>query len=150
MLPLFALAAVAAAPTPAQPALQPLASFAGHCWRGEAPGKAGIDTHCFEWVYGGQHLRDRHVVTQDGKAVYEGEALYSADHGRVIFTYWNSLGGLGRGAASGSGDDLHFTGTIHAAADSAEQPMTANWHKVTVGYEVRESGPESRLFKRVD
>jgi len=149
MIALLALLAAASA-QPAQAALQPLASFAGHCWRGEAPGKAGVDTHCFEWVYGGQHLRDRHVVTQNGKPVYEGEALYSADHGRVMFTYWNSLGGLGRGSASASGYDLHFTGTIHAAADSGEQPMVADWHKVADGYEVREGGSESRLLKRAD
>jgi hypothetical protein len=148
---MIAILILAAAPAarPAQPALAPFATFAGHCWRGEAPGQ-GVDTHCFEWVYGGQHLRDRHVVTQNGKPVYEGESLYSVERGKVSFTYWNSLGGLGRGIASSVGDELRFSGMIHATATSAEQPMTAVWKQVPGGYEVQEGADGSRTLKRVD
>jgi hypothetical protein len=141
----------AAAATPAQAQLQPWADFAGHCWRGEAPGHGGIDTHCFELLYGGQHLRDRHVVTQGGKAVYEGESVYSVERGKVSFTYWNSLGGLGRGMATADGPELRFTGTIHATADSPEQPMNGKWRKVDGGYEVFDGDKAPpRLFKRAD
>ena len=44
-------------------------------------------------------MRDRHVVTVAGKSVYEGETIYSAKGPKVIFTYWNSIGGLGTGEA---------------------------------------------------
>jgi hypothetical protein len=145
------LLAAAAASAPAQAGLAPFAAFAGHCWRGEAPGHAGIDTHCFEWVYGGQHLRDRHVVTLDGKPVYQGEALYSVERGKVTFTYWNSLGGLGRGTATIAGDDYHFAGTIHAEANSPEEEMIADWRKAPTSYEVREGrGGAPRMLKRTD
>ena len=50
---------VSAAP---DPALQPLAFLAGHCWIGTIPGTADTDEHCFAWVYDGRCLRDRHVV----------------------------------------------------------------------------------------
>src|SRR4051794_28350633 len=87
----------------AEPPLQPLAALIGHCWTGPAPGNAGTDKHCFESVYGGQHVRDRHSVTVNGEEVYAGESVYSAKGPQVIFTYWNSLGGLGAGKAVGGG-----------------------------------------------
>jgi hypothetical protein len=144
VIALLAAAALAQAP------LQPWAVLAGHCFAGPAPVPGAIDTHCFESVYGGQHIRDRHVVTDKGKSVYEGETLYSAKGTQVIFTYWNSLGGLGTGEAAVSGDQWKFSGTIHATATSAEQPMTANWTMVPGGYEVREGEEAPRLFKRTD
>ena len=105
--------------------------------------------HRFESIYDGQHVRDRHVVTVGGRAVYAGETIYSAKGPRVIFTYWNSLGGVGSGIAALAGTDWRFSGTIHATAMSAEQPMTAEWKMVADGYEVRER-EAPRLFKRVD
>jgi hypothetical protein len=77
--------------------LQPLAFLVGHCWRGQLP-DGNEDVHCFESVYGGQHVRDRHEVT-GGAEIYRGETLYSWDGaaGAVAYTYWNSLGGVSRG-----------------------------------------------------
>jgi hypothetical protein len=146
----FLLAAAAASAAFAQPPLQPWAALIGHCWSGPAPGNAGTDKHCFESVYGGQHVRDRHSVTVKGKEVYAGETLYSARGAKVIFTYWNSLGGLGTGEATVSGDDWRFSGTIHATAAGAEQPMTAVWKIVPGGYEVSGEGDAPRSFKRAD
>ena len=40
-----------------------------YCFVGPLPGSEGTDRHCFESVYGGQHVRDRHVVTVCGKSV---------------------------------------------------------------------------------
>ena len=134
----------------AQPPLQPWAALVGHCWVGDAPGNTGTDKHCFETVYGGQHIRDRHQVSVGGKVVYSGEAIYSAKGPQVIFTYWNSLGGLGTGSAVAAGDQLRFSGTIHATADGAEQPMTAVWKMIPNGYEVTAEGGGPRLFKRAD
>lgn len=144
MIALFLAAAIA------QPALQPLAPLVGHCFSGPAPIAGAIDKHCFEAVYGGQHVRDRHVVTVDGRAAYEGEALYSAKGQQVIFTYWNSLGGLGTGNADLRTDRWQFSGTIHATPSSAEQPMAATWTLVPDGYEVTGEGGPPRLFKRAD
>jgi hypothetical protein len=134
----------------AEPPLQPLATLAGHCWVGPAPGNQGTDRHCFQSVYGGQHVRDRHVVTVGGKEVYAGEALYSVKGAQVIFTYWNSLGGLGTGTAEIAGGDWRFSGTIHATATSAEQRMTTAWKMLPDGYEVTEGADPPRLFKRAD
>ena len=144
------IAGLAAEAVIAQPELQPLSSLVGHCFSGPAPVAGGVDKHCFESVYGGQHVRDRHVVTVSGRAVYEGESIYSVHGPKVIFTYWNSLGGLGTGEADLRTDRWNFTGTIHATATSAEQPMTATWTVVPDGYEVSGEGGGPRLFKRAD
>jgi hypothetical protein len=133
-----------------EPPLQPWAAFVGHCWAGPAPGNAGTDRHCFESVYGGQHVRDRHSVTVNGREVYAGESVYSAKGPQVIFTYWNSLGGLGTGTAVVAGDEWRFNGTIHATATSAEEPMTAAWKFVPGGYEVTEGSDPPRLLKLAD
>ena len=148
MIALLALAASSA--SFAQPPLQPWSALVGHCFAGPAPVEGGIDKHCFESVYGGQHIRDRHVVTAGGKEVYAGESVYSAKGAQVMFTYWNSLGGLGTGQAAIAGDDWRFNGTIHATATSAEEPMTAEWKMVPEGYQVTEGAEPPRLFKRTD
>ena len=134
----------------AQPPLHPWAVLVGHCWTGDAPGGQGTDKHCFESVYGGQHIRDRHVVTVSGREVYAGEAIYSAKGTQVIFTYWNSLGGVGTGTAILTGDEWRFGGTIHASATGAEQPMTAVWKIGPNGYQVTEEGAPPRILKRAD
>ncbi|MFL6781669.1 MAG: SRPBCC domain-containing protein [Sphingomicrobium sp.] len=123
----------------------------GHCFVGEAPQNAGVDRHCFERVFGGRHVRDRHSVTTGGREIYAGETIYSVHGPDVIFTYWNSLGGLGTGEAVFAVDEWRFSGSIHASATSAEQPMAAVWRKVGTGYEVRQASEAApRLFKRSD
>jgi hypothetical protein len=141
---IVAAAATASHSGLAQRALEPWATFIGHCWSGAAPISGGIDTHCFEAVYGGQHVRDRHEVKIDGKAVYRGETLYSVEGGQVSFTYWNSLGDVGRGRAKAEGAELRFTGSIRG------EPLDATWHKVDGGYEVTDAGRTRRLFTRAD
>ena len=78
---------------PLRAELEPLRFLLGHCWRGEFK-NGSTDLHCFESVYGGQHVRDRHEVTGPD-APYRGETLYSWDGAakRVGYTYWNSSGG---------------------------------------------------------
>ena len=39
----------------------PQAFLAGSCWRGTFPDGKRTDEHCYEWVYAGQFLRDRHT-----------------------------------------------------------------------------------------
>lgn len=78
----------------------PLGAFdflAGHCWQGTYA-NGSVDTHCYEWVYDGEHLRDVHVVRGD-QPVYCGETLYSVNGvgEGVVFYYVNSLGGVSDG-----------------------------------------------------
>jgi hypothetical protein len=150
MLELLLAAAAASAPALSQSALQPWSSFVGHCWSGAAPGDGATDTHCFEAVYGGQHVRDRHEVKVAGKTVYAGETLYSVEGKDVTFTYWNSIGGVGRGKAVASGAELDFAGDIRATPASASEHFMARWRKVDGGYEVTDAGRTKSLFRRAD
>ena len=150
MITILLAAAAASAPTGLkQSALEPWASFVGHCWSGAAPGK-GVDTHCFEAVYGGQHVRDRHEVKVDGQIVYAGETLYSVEDKEVTLTYWNSIGGIGRGKATVQGADMQFSGDIRATPSGPIQHFTATWKKLDGAYEVTEEGRNRSLFKRMD
>lgn len=83
--------------TAVESALAPLGFLAGHCWVAES-GEGETDTHCYQWMHGGQQLRDRHVV--HGKNPdYLGETVYAynGERRRVEYRYWNSLGGLSDG-----------------------------------------------------
>ena len=151
---MFALvvAAAAASSTQAslpQGALAPWASFVGHCWSGAAPGN-GVDTHCFESVYGGQHVRDRHEVKVDGKTIYSGETLYSVEGHDVTFTCWNSLGGVGRGKAVAKGAELDFSGDMRATPSSPSEHFQASWLKKGAGYEVSDEGRSRTPFRRIE
>lgn len=150
MIAMFA-AAVSVSGAALQPPLAPWSYLVGHCWVGSAPENAGQDRHCFKSVFGGQHIRDRHSVMAGGREVYAGKSIYSAQGPKVVFTYWNSLGGLGTGEAVFGGNEWRFNGSIRPTSSSAEQPMSAAWLKVDEGYEVREgSEAKGRLFKRAD
>ena len=126
MIALLILASTVAQPALAQPVLNPLAPFVGHCWSGDAPGGAGTDTHCFEAAYGGQHVRDRHAVKVGGKAVYAGETIYSVEQGASH----RSLTGT-RSAASAMaprskpGTGSRSTATMREEPSSATEPMHA-------------------------
>ena len=93
------LASMTASPAKAEvsPHFQPFAFLANSCWSGTRP-DGTIDTHCWEWVYDGAHLRDRHSVA-GAKAPYHGETIYSWDPAkqRVIYRYFNSTGGYSDG-----------------------------------------------------
>jgi hypothetical protein len=92
LLGLILAAQSAASPVADLSAFKP---FVGACWRAEFSATIN-DTHCFEAMYGGAHVRDRHEVKSDGKIVYAGETIYSADGPNLVFTYVNSLGGWER------------------------------------------------------
>jgi len=147
---ILAAAAGAAPPAMAQPALQSWQAFVGHCWSGPAPGGKAVDVHCFEAVYGGQHVRDRHEVKVGDKTVYAGETLYSVEGGAVTLTYWNSLGGIGRGRATANGAELTFSGEMRGTPNGASEAFAATWHMVDGAYEVSDAGRTKSLFKRVD
>jgi hypothetical protein len=123
----------------ASPTLAPLQFYTGHCWTTHIDA-ATTDTHCFSTVYGGAHIRDEHVVRHDGKSVYQGETLFSDEGGQLTFTYWNSLGGIGRGTGSAAGDDITFSLTMRATPASAPAGSSFVWHKSGDGYETRGDG----------
>ena len=132
----LALVLVAAQPVAAEPSkLAALDFLVGHCWRGEFKTRGEVDTHCFESVYGGKHVRDRHEVT-GGKDVYRGETIFSwnAETGQAEYTYWNSNGGLSRGAMVAKGKTIDFGKEVHTRADGS---------KLTISTVMRILGPSA-------
>ena len=96
----------------AEPAdLSPFKPFLGACWRADFSPTVH-DTHCFEAMYGGAHVRDRHEVQDGSKTIYAGETIYSADGPDLVFAYYNSLGGVGLGKVGSTEKALGFTGSM--------------------------------------
>ncbi|MGE3177328.1 MAG: hypothetical protein AB7O32_07650 [Vicinamibacterales bacterium] len=110
--------ALALAPLPStaapDPALEPLAFLAGHCWIGTIPGTADTDEHCFAWIYEGRYLRDRHVVRRGEKTVYEGESTYywNSVAKQVEYFYVTAAGGHALGTMAAAGDTLDFPAAV--------------------------------------
>ncbi len=67
--------------------LGPLAFLAGSCWKGTFAGRNVTDEHCFQWIYDGRFLRDRHTVVGDS-VPYEGETTYAWDPSDQRIVYW--------------------------------------------------------------
>jgi hypothetical protein len=117
--------------------LAPFAPFLGACWRAEFSATV-TDTHCFEPLYDGAHVRDRHEVKDGGKTVYAGETTYSAVGSDIVFVYLNSLGGFGQGKVRGGGTALSFTGNMRASPDKPPQPIESEWRILDANhYQVR-------------
>ncbi|QJR15899.1 hypothetical protein [Usitatibacter palustris] len=113
MRKLLLAAALFAAPSFAHasdPALEPLAFLAGHCWKGTLPGTSDTDEHCYSWIFDGKYLRDRHVVRRGDKAVYEGESVYfwSGESKRIEYFYFTAAGGHATGHMIPEADALSF------------------------------------------
>ena len=86
----------------------------------------------------GAHVRDRHEVTDNGKAIYAGETIYSLDGDATVFTYFNSMGGVGRGSVTVEGSKLRFVGAMRATPGKPEQRIDSEWSGIgSKGYEVR-------------
>lgn len=158
MLSLLLSAAAAAAPTPTVlgEGLRPLAFVVGHCWRGEFAGGKQVDIHCYEDVYGGKHIRDRHEVT-GGNQVYKGVTIYSwnAELGQVEYTYWNSLGGVSRGTMKPKDGILDFGDETHVSSDGKTIRIATSWRPSEASYDVISSvngvtGGPVTTYKRVN
>jgi len=143
LLPLLAAAA-----TPPGQGLAAFERLIGRCWEGEiAPG--ALNVHCFDAVYGGAHVRDRHQVLVAGKVVYEGETLYSRDGAGLAFTYWNVLGGVGHGTGVEDSEGVCFAGTMRGRPDDAPQPIATCWRWQPDGGYVTRSGTEAPVHFRL-
>jgi hypothetical protein len=108
---------------------KPQAFLAGNCWKGTFPDGKQIDEHCFEWVYGGQFLRDRHTVT-GGKAPYAGETIYfwDATTKSVNYLYINVLGGNSRGTLQVADGVLVFPEDKYNDGKQ-EQTFRSSWRR---------------------
>jgi hypothetical protein len=100
--------------------------FVGACWRAQFSATVH-DTHCFDTMYDGAHVRDRHEVQDGSKIIYAGETIYSAYGPDLVFTYFNSLGGVGLGKVSAANGRLDFNGMMRASPDKPQQPINSEW-----------------------
>ena len=107
----------------------PQAFLAGHCWKGTFPDGARTDEHCYEWVYAGQFLRDRHTV-RGGGAPYGGETIYfwDAETKAVQYLYINVLGGHSRGTVAAKDGVLVFPEEKYSDG-KLEQTYRSQWRR---------------------
>jgi hypothetical protein len=103
-----------------------MAFLAGHCWRGTFPGRTVTDEHCFEWMYNGNYLRDRHVVRGDSLP-YEGETTYAWDAQQKKIVYWYIAlpGFFSRGTVAPRPGALVFDDTVITTAGA--QSLRSTW-----------------------
>lgn len=121
-------------------ALSPLGFLAGHCWVTRVS-DGETDTHCYEWMHGGQQLRDRHVV-RGKNPDYLGETVYAynGERKRVEYRYWNSLGGQSDGYVAVADDGrLQFLddryvgpdGVVHVFSSEMTRPGDGQYRMVS-------------------
>ena len=108
---------------------QAQAFLAGHCWKGTFPDGKQVDEHCFEWVYGGQYLRDRHTVV-GGPSPYGGETIYYFDSGSklVRYLYINALGGNSQGTVTVKDGSLIFPEETYTEGKQ-QQTYRSSWRR---------------------
>jgi hypothetical protein len=123
---LFLPLAAAAEP---DPAYQPLAFLAGHCWKGALTGKQ-TDEHCFSWVYGGKFIRDRHTVHGGGHPDSLGESIYfwNSDARQIEYLYIESQGGFSRGPVAIEPNALTFPPASYTE-DGKTQTYRSRWQR---------------------
>lgn len=138
---------LAAATAPSAEGLAVFDRLLGHCWEGEiAPGT--VNVHCFDAVFGGAHVSDRNRVLIEERVVYEGETLYTREGALLSFTYWNVLGGVGRGTGIVDGEGVCFTGTMRGRPDDASQDVSICWRWHAEGGYVATSGAQAPVHFR--
>jgi len=112
-LPRRTAAALAPAPAgsgaPQGDPLAGLAFLADSCFMGTFADGRTKDLVCYEPILGGRFMRSRHRVI-GGPGPYSGETLLARNQvtGTLEFTYYNSAGGILRGAIVPTGDGLLF------------------------------------------
>src|SRR5450432_1952783 len=113
---------------PANP-LQPLDFLVGSCWAGDFPNGMGRDTHCFEPVYAGKFVRDRHVLHGKGPD-YAGESVYAWDpkQQHIVFWYWSSDGDIDQGSVEPVADGLNFP--ERHLTQPKDLIMRTHWHRI--------------------
>lgn len=128
-----------------EPALAIFGPLLGQCFVAViAPGV--LDRHCFASVYDGQHVRVTHQVAIEGKPAYSGEMTYSFNGIGLDFTYVNSNGGVGHGAATVEDGTLKFSGSLKPSPDLETGPMAGRWLIHSGGYDVETVGQPTLHF----
>jgi hypothetical protein len=133
----LALAAATTGAADVREPLRPLAFLVGSCWTGAFPDGKSTDTHCFECVFDGQFIRDRHVV-RGGKTPYAGETIYAwhPKRQKIVYTYWASDGSLSTGEAQPGGAGEIVFPEAHAS-EGGEMTIKNVWsRKGADAYEV--------------
>ena len=132
MIVAFALAAAAAASGPPD-----FAMFMDSCWVAQFT-PTMTDRHCFTRILGGTHIRDTHEVKEGDTLTYAGETTYSLDGDKVEFTYFSSLGGVGRGSVTQDASAFRFSGVMRPSPGKPEQRIDSEWRRLDDDrYEVR-------------
>ena len=129
--------------------LAPLLALAGQCFAGQIAADT-LDEHCFTSVYDGRHVRDVHRVIKAGRAVYQGETIYSVENTSIAFTYFSSIGGIGRGSAVLAPNDWRFTMTMRATPAAVPQPFTTRWEWQNATTYAVSGGPAPVTYRRTD
>jgi hypothetical protein len=111
---------------------EPMAFLVGSCWKGTFPDGKSTDEHCYEWVWGGKFVRDRHVVKSSGPD-YEGESVFAWDASKkkLVFWYFTNQG-------------FYTTGTLEPRDEGLVVPETVVGEKTSERKTViRRNGPDS-------
>jgi hypothetical protein len=137
---LLATTCAAAAEAPSNP-LQPLALFAGHCFKGSFLDRGDSDEHCFQWLYGGKALRDTHTVRGASHPDYVGETTYYWDSAtrRIDYLYIENGGGIMRGTVEPAAGALVFPAAAYVVGG---QSMTLRVRWTLLGGEAYEAWSE--------
>ena len=108
-----------------------MAFVAGNCWKGAFADGKTTDEHCFEWMYGGKFLRDRHVVHNPSRPDYIGETFYYWDPEakQIQFVYLENLGGISRGTAEPTVDGIVFPPARYAD-DKGAMTYRVKWTRI--------------------
>lgn len=109
--------------------LQPLDFLVGNCWAGDFPNGMGVDTHCFEPVFGGKFVRDKHVL-RGKNPDYSGETIYAWDpkQQKIVFWYWSSDGDIEQGTVTPVADGFDFP--EHHLTQPKDLIMRTHWHRL--------------------
>lgn len=134
------LATVAVVPGPERAGAQssdgghfkPMAFLVGSCWKGTFPDGKSTDEHCYEWLWGGKFIRDRHVV-KSSRPDYEGETVFAWDATKkqIVFWYVTNQG-------------FYTTGTLEPRDGELVVPETVVGDKTSeMKTVIRPSGPDA-------
>ena len=82
----------------------PLDHLSGACWVAEVPSEgeapAAQNIHCFEKMFGGQFIRDRHEFVSEGAEPITGESVYALEDTGFKITNYSDLGSIEQAHAS--------------------------------------------------
>ena len=101
--------------------------LAGHCWKGAFKDRPSVtDEHCFEWVYGRNFLRDRHVVRGDS-IPYEGQTTFAwnPQEKRIVYWYIALPGFYSTGKVDANNERIMFIDDLHEA--SGRRDLRSVW-----------------------